>query len=62
MIDLIINRRSCRKYLDKDIEEDTIKKIIDCGRNAPFGGKPIPDCQVTEYIIIKNKEIKEKLA
>lgn len=58
---LIINRRSHRKYLNKDIPEDIIKSIIDCGRNAPFGGKPKPDCQVTEYVIINNQEIKEKL-
>lgn len=62
MTDLIINRRSSRKYLDKDIDDSIIKQIIDCGRNAPFGGKPVPMCQVTEYIIIKEKEIKNKLA
>lgn len=62
MIDLILNRRSCRKYLNKDIEDDILKKIIDCGRSAPFGGKPVPKCQVTEYIIVKDKNIKEKLA
>ena len=48
MIDLIINRRSIRKYLKKDIDDSIIKQIINCGRNAPFGGKPVPMCQVTE--------------
>ena len=62
MIDLIINRRSIRKYLKKDIDDSIIKQIINCGRNAPFGGKPVPTCQVTEYIVIKEKEIKDKLA
>ncbi len=62
VINTIINRRSHRKYLIKDIPEEIIKDIIDCGRNAPFGGKPDPKCQVTEYIVIKDKEIKEKLA
>lgn len=62
MIDLIINRRSSRKYLNKDIDDSIIKQIINCGRNAPFGGKPVSTCQVTEYIIIKEKEIKDKLA
>lgn len=62
MIELILNRRSCRRYLNKDIESSVIKKIIDCGRAAPFGGKPIPECQVAEYIVVKDKNIKEKLA
>lgn len=62
MIDLIINRRSCRKYLKKEIDDSIIKRIINCGRNAPFGGKPIPKCQVSEFIVIKNSKIKEKLA
>jgi len=59
---LINNRRSHRKYLDKEIPEDILVSIINCGRNAPFGGKPKTDCQVAEYIVVKDKLIKEKLA
>lgn len=59
---LIKNRRSHRKYLNKDIQDDIIESIINCARSAPFGGKPKPDCQVAEYIVIKDKEVKEKLA
>jgi nitroreductase len=62
IISLIMNRRSHRRYLNKDIPDDIIKNIINCGRNAPFGGKPNPNCQVTEYIVIKDEEIKEKLS
>lgn len=62
MLSLIINRRSSRKYLNKDVDDNIINQIIECGRNAPFGGKPVPKCQVTEYIVIKEKNIKEKLA
>lgn len=61
VMNVIMNRRSHRKYLNKSISDDVIKEIIDCGRSAPFGGKPIPDCQVTEYIVIQNDDIKEKL-
>lgn len=61
LVNLIMNRRSHRKYLNKNISDDIIKNIINCGRSAPFGGKPKPDCQVTEYIIIKDKVVKEKL-
>ncbi len=59
---VIKNRRSHRKYLNKEIPDKILEEIINCGRNAPFGGKPKPDCQVTEYIIIKDNEVKEKLA
>ena len=62
MIEEILNRRSVRKYLNKEIDDNLIKQIIDCGRSAPFGGKPVPKCQVAEYIIIKDEEQKEKLA
>lgn len=62
IVNLVMNRRSHRKYLDRNIPDDIIEKIIDCGRNAPFGGKPTPDCQVTEYIVIREKQIKENLS
>ena len=61
IVSLIVNRRSHRKYLNKNISDNIIENIINCGRNAPFGGKPNPDCQVTEYIVIKDEDIKEKL-
>lgn len=62
IINLIINRRSHRKYINKKIPKDIIETIINCGRHAPFGGKPKPDCQVTEYIVIEDQKIKEQLA
>jgi len=62
ILTLIMNRRSHRKYLNRDIPDNVIENIINCGRNAPFGGKPKPACQVTEYIIIKDNDIKEKLS
>lgn len=62
VVNFIMNRRSHRKYLNKNISDDIIENIINCGRNAPFGGKPKLDCQVTEYIIINDKKIKEKLS
>ena len=62
IIKIIKNRRSCRKYLNAEIPDKILEEIINCGRNAPFGGKPKPDCQVTEYIVIKDEKIKEKLS
>lgn len=62
VVDVILNRRSHRKYLSKEIDDNILKIILDCGRNASFGGKPNKKCQVSEFIIIKNNEIKENLA
>lgn len=61
-IDCIKTRRSKRKFLDKDISDDLIRKLIDCARHAPFGGPPIKEPQLWEFIIVKKKLIKEKLA
>lgn len=61
-IKCIRTRRSRRKFLDKEISDEIINELIDCARYAPFGGPPIPDCQIWEFIIIRNKEIKKKLA
>ncbi len=61
-IDCIKTRRSIRKYLDKEIPDETIKKLIDCARHAPFGGGPIKEPQLWKFIIVKDKTIKEKLA
>ena len=61
-IDCIKTRRSIRKYLDKEVPDEIIKKLIDCARHAPFGGPPKKEPQLWEFIIIKDKAIKEKLA
>ena len=54
--------RCKNKEEQAQISKEIIETIINCGRNAPFGGKPKPDCQVTEYIVIEDQKIKEQLA
>lgn len=61
-IDCIKTRRSIRKFLDKDISDETITELIDCARHAPFSGGPITEPQLWEFIIVKDKTIKERLA
>lgn len=61
-INCIKTRRSKRKFLDKNVPDGIIKKLIDCARHAPFGGPPIKEPQLWEFIIVKDREIKEKLA
>ncbi len=58
----IKRRRSIRKYLDKGISDEIIRKIIDSARYAPFGGPLKKSCQLWEFIVVRDKETKEKLA
>lgn len=61
-IDCIKTRRSARRFLNKDIPDEPMRKLIDCARHAPFGGPPIKAVQLWEFVIIKEKSIKERLA
>ncbi len=61
-IECIKTRRSIRKYTNKKVPDEIVRELIDCAMHAPFGGPPIKAPQLWEFIIIKDKEIKEKLA
>jgi nitroreductase len=58
MIEAIQSRRSIRKYKDQPIEEDTLLKIIDCGRLAPSDSNTQP----WNFIIVRSEEMRTKLA
>lgn len=49
---LIVNRRSCRRYLDKNVAPEIISKILSAMASAPTGGN---SCGV-EYTVIDNKD------
>lgn len=53
----ILTRRSTRKYLEKNIEEDKLKQILDAAIYAPSGG----NCQTCHFFVIKNKEVLKDL-
>ncbi|MBI5148572.1 nitroreductase family protein [Candidatus Pacearchaeota archaeon] len=53
----IKGRRSVRRFLDEEICEEDLKKIIDAGRYAPSG----TNTQPWHFIAITNKEVKSKL-
>ncbi len=61
-LDCIKSRRSVRKFLDKAVSDEIIRKLIDCARHAPFGGPPEKKCQLWEFVIIRDNSVKEKLA
>lgn len=55
-IDCIMTRRSIRKYQDKPVPEETIKKILEAGMMAPSAGDQRP----WHFIVVKDKKILEE--
>ena len=54
----IYKRRSIRKYTEKEISDEDMKKILKAGMNAPSAHNLKP----YDLIVIKNKETLNKLA
>ena len=57
--EVINKRRSIREYVDKNVSDEDILKIIKAGMQAPgsrLGAEP------WEFIVIKNRETLDKLA
>jgi nitroreductase len=57
VFEAIMNRRSVRAFLEKDITDETIEKLIDAARHAPSAG----NIQPWEFIIVRKTEQKRKL-
>ncbi|NHI91476.1 MAG: nitroreductase family protein [Candidatus Lokiarchaeota archaeon] len=57
-LNFIKTRFSVRKFKDQQVEDNKIKEILECGRQAPSGLNNQP----WTFIVIKNNEIKEKIA
>jgi nitroreductase len=51
IMDLIKSRRSIRRFQQKQIDEETLIALVDCGRLAPSGS----NLQPLEFVIINNK-------
>ena len=58
MLDLLINRRSIRKYKDILIEKDKIDKLIKAALLSPSSRGICP----WEFVVVQNKETIEKLS
>lgn len=54
----IRKRRSVRSYQNRPVEEEKIERIMDSAHWAPSAG----NLQSVEYIIVKDRETKERLA
>jgi nitroreductase len=55
IIDAISNRRSIRKFTDKDIDDDIIKSILKSGIDAPSP----KNTQPWKFVVVKNKSKQE---
>jgi nitroreductase len=58
ILDLIKERRSIRKFKTVNIPESEIKELIEAAISAPSAG----NIQPWEFIVVRRKEIKTKLA
>ena len=58
LLDLIENRKSVREYLEKDISNDDLKKILKAGYLAPSW----MNSQPWKFILVKNQDTKELLS
>ena len=56
-LDLLLTRRSIRKFESKNVGDEIIEKILDVTKYAPSA----KNSQPWEFIIVKDPEIKEKL-
>ncbi|MCK4401057.1 nitroreductase family protein [bacterium] len=55
--DAIVNRRSIRRFKQKPISSEILKKLVNAGRLAPSGA----NFQPCEYIIIHDKKLVNKV-
>ncbi|MGI6733344.1 MAG: nitroreductase family protein [Anaerovoracaceae bacterium] len=56
--DAIYKRQSIRKYTEQDVRQEDLEKILDAGRMAPSG----KNSQNWHFVVVRDKELKEKIA
>ena len=58
LVDVILSRRSIRRYENKEISKDVLYKILEAGRQAPSAANRQP----WHFIVITDYEIKKELS
>ena len=58
LINLILKRRSCRAFSEKDVLESDVKQILECALSAPTG----MNLQTWSFVAIMNREKIQRLA
>ncbi len=57
LLDVILSRRSIRRYENKEIPQDILDKIVEAGRQSPSAGNRQP----YRFVIVTDSEIKKEL-
>ena len=57
LLDLILSRRSIRRYENKEIPEEVLERILEAGRQAPSAANRQP----IRFIVVKDHDILRKL-
>ena len=58
LVDVVLSRRSIRRYRQKEIPRYILEKILEAGRQAPSAANRQP----WHFIVITDHEIKKKLS
>ncbi|MEM4308121.1 MAG: nitroreductase family protein [Thermoplasmata archaeon] len=58
LMEAIANRRSVRKYQEKDVADEVVKKLLEVGNMAPSAG----NLQARDFIVVRDKKTREALA
>ena len=56
LVEVILSRRSIRKYVDKDVPRDVLDKILEAGRQSPSAANRQP----YHFIVVTKDEIKKE--
>ena len=58
MVDVVLSRRSIRRYEQKEVPRDVLDKILEAGRQAPSAANRQP----WHFIVLRDYEIKKELS
>ena len=58
LVDVVLSRRSIRRYEHKDVSSDVLNKILEAGRRAPSAMNRQP----WHFIVMTNNDIKKELS
>jgi len=57
-LDLVKQRRSCRKYIEKPLPQESINRCLEAARLAPSACNSQP----WKFIVVENKELRSEIA
>jgi nitroreductase len=58
LLDLIVSRRSIRRYRAERVPQETLERVLEAGRYAPSADNQQP----WHFVVVTDPEIKEKLS